>query len=415
MNDTTGTFYEAENAIAVLCLEQGAIAVDQAGDRLDPKLFNDIECRRVIEYCISRVADGQFIDVSLIKDIPFRDSCLAIMCGAAIGASLSHLDYHLDELEKSAKRHQLYKVSKLIDDRILQDDVDSLMSTVVDSLFRGEDRDGGTLSARDATIEALDEIEALIADPRGILGFNTGFKRLNKLTQGQQRKKLWVIAGRPGSCKSLFAQVFADAAMKRSDAEVMIFSMEMPRSEWIQRWIANYSGVNVMDAIVAKLPSDLSRIQQAAGHVAKLPMAICDTPALTSSNLIRKIRRAARKGVNYFVIDHIGLLNLIGRELRIELGKMTKALKSLGKELDIHITILIQLNRKAEEAMERDEELTLRHLNEADGPGQDADVVLMLDKERTIHVVKNRGGKAGDMLQVIHLGPTFALKEVEVV
>lgn len=208
--------------------------------------------------------------------------------------------------------------------------------------------------------------------------------------------------------------MFADAAIKRSDAKVLILSLEMSHEEWTERWISHYAQVNLQDALVQKLPSQLHRIQEAASRVARLRYSVYDRSKLTKSGLVRQVRQAASKGFDYIILDHLGLMRLDGRDLRISYGEVTSELRSLAKSLDIHVTVLIQLNRKAEEAMERGETLRLRHLAEADGPAQDCDVCLMLDHDGAIHVAKNRKGRAGDTIETDRKLETYTIREAEI-
>lgn len=404
---------ESERAITSLVLNKGSEAALQAGDRLEMDLFTDNDCRAVLTYCLKQIDKGKYIDLELMPKnmIPVIAS---IETSEGGGASLAHLDHHLDVLETQADRRRLDDVASMIKEQITQGDVSSLENKVQEALYSTSRRKTGMTDAADSVNKTMLKLEEQIANPSAIMGFSTGFKRLNRLTQGQRKKKMWIVAGRPGGGKSTLAQMFADAAMKQSDAKVMVFSMEMSHDEWTERWISAYSKVNLQEALVEKLPSQLQRLNEAASMVSRLRYTIYDRPKLTRSNLVRLVRQAAAKGFNYFILDHLGLMRFPSNDRHVEFGVVTSELRGLCKSLDIHFTVLVQLNRKAEEAMAKGESLAMRHLAEADGPVQDCDVCIGIDGDGSLNVLKNRGGKSGDTIQVDQMLEYYTIREAAV-
>ena len=409
----SGEAYDAQFAVASILLTFGAEAVYRSGDRLTPDLFSGSP-KRVAEYVLKQAESGKFVDFATIPRWLHDPAREVMIHPAAEKSTLAHLDWHLDQLETQTLRERLDKASKLIADRLMHDDVQGLRQDALEILAHTPGEKSGMVTAKEAAMTTLAELETMITNPKGIMGFDTGWKNLNQATQGQMRKKLWVIAARPGGRKSLLAMHLANGAMKRSGAKVLIFSLEMPRQEWIQRWVSHYSGVDINQAIVEKRPWQLERIAASAGAVAKLPLAFVDKPKLTRSTLFRRIRAAAREGYNYFIVDHIGIMSLPFKDLRQELGEVSSGCKALAKELNVHITLLVQLNRRAEEAMERDIKPTVSHLAEADGPGQDCDVCIIIDNEHRLVVAKNRSGPCPTIETEERLS-TFTFVEAETV
>lgn len=403
----------SEFAIAGLVLDKGEAAVTALGDRLSLDLFENPHCIAVVGHCMKQVEKGKYVDLKVMPP-KLLDSTREIMLSDGYGASMSHLEHHISELETQADRRRLDAAATLIKERITQDDVAGLESAVQEMLYTSRQKGSGIVDSKESVIKTMAALEEQITNENAIMGFDTGFRILNRLTQGQMRKKLWVVAGRPGGCKSLLAMMFADAAMKRSGAKVMVISMEMGHDEWTERWISHYAQVNLQDALVQKLPSQLERLNSAAAAVAKLPYSVCDKSKLTRSALVRVIRQAASKGFNYIVLDHLGLMRFAGTDLRLEMGEVSSELRGLAKSLDIHITVLIQLNRRAEEAMEHGDKPSLRHLAEADGPGQDCDVCLMIDTDGALVVAKNRKGRSGDTIETDRKLETYTIREAEV-
>ena len=83
-----------------------------------------------------------------------------------------------------------------------------------------------------------------------------------------------------------------------------------------------------------------------------------------------------RHGCEVVVVDHLHLIDAGTDESRVEqIRRISGALKSTFKRLDVGGVVLAQLNRDG------DERPTLRSLREGGSLEQDADVVLMLHRD----------------------------------
>src|SRR5205823_10276237 len=133
---------------------------------------------------------------------------------------------------------------------------------------------------------------------------------------------------------------------------------------------------------------------------------IDDTPGISIMELRTKARRASTNDrLEVIVVDYIQLMRTgENEENRVqEIATITRNLKSLARELNVVIIGLSQLSRAAGDSGLEPKLSTLR---ESGGIEQDADIVLMLwkDKDETpagaprlIHgsIAKNRNGPTG--------------------
>ena len=113
------------------------------------------------------------------------------------------------------------------------------------------------------------------------------------------------------------------------------------------------------------------------------------------------MRRAARRGeCSLSVIDYLGLIVSPGdgKKLYLQLQDITGGLKRLAKSLDIPVLLLCQLNRNS---VNEKRAPNLADLRDSGSIEQDADIVMMLDREGedvAMYVRKNRNGQAGGRL-----------------
>ena len=67
----------------------------------------------------------------------------------------------------------------------------------------------------------------------------------------------------------------------------------------------------------------------------------------------------------------------VKQQRHLQIGEMTDALKHLARELEVPVLCLAQLNREAE----KEECPSLRHLRESGSIGQDADMVIFINRK----------------------------------
>ena len=127
---------------------------------------------------------------------------------------------------------------------------------------------------------------------------------------------------------------------------------------------------------------------EAAQHLGHAPIFIDDSTGLSVMSLRARARRmVAQHKVGVILIDYLQLLSspAHARESRqVEVGAISRAVKSLARELKVPVVALSQLNRGPES---RDQNRPrLSDLRESGSLEQDADVVLLLHREEYYHI-----------------------------
>jgi replicative DNA helicase len=254
-------------------------------------------------------------------------------------------------------------------------------------------------------------------------GIATGFHDVDALTHGVHNGQLVVIAGRPRMGKSSLALNVAHNVANRGIG-VAIWSQEMPGREWSDRALASSANVDQSKLRGLTLSRDeFTRFTQAGNEVFQLPVWIDEGCNITLSEIASKARRIVRKhGVRMLVVDHLGLMDHErSREERSDeaIGRTTRGLKALAKELDVPVVLLCQLNRECEK--ERDKRPQLAHLRGTGDIEQDADVVMFIYRDEVyhrasadkgvaeLHVAKQRNGPEG----IVRLAFNSALTRFE--
>lgn len=233
--------------------------------------------------------------------------------------------------------------------------------------------------------EAFDRIDELHKQSGKLRGLATGFTDLDNLLAGLQKSDLVILAARPSVGKTSFALDIARQVAVINKVPVGIFSLEMSKEQLVDRMLCAEAGVSLWKMRTGKLSDreeqdDFSRIGQAMGVLAETPIFIDDSASANIMEIRTKARRLQMEHkLGLVIIDYLQLMEGRGKygDNRVqEVAEITRALKSLARELNIPVLALSQLSRAVEQtkpAIPR-----LAHLRESGSIEQDADVVMFI-------------------------------------
>ena len=212
----------------------------------------------------------------------------------------------------------------------------------------------------------------------------TGFPDLDKLLGGGlQRSDLAIIAARPSLGKSTLAFNIARHAAEQL-ARVAVFSLEMSAEQIGIRLVASEADVDSHRMRVGLLNSqEEQREHDAIGYLSGLPIYIDETPFQRIVEMRSKITRLHNEEpIDLLIVDYIQLIaGSSGRsENRVmDMGEISRSLKSIARELDIPVLALSQLSRAPEQR--QNHRPILSDLRESGSIEQDADVVAFIYRE----------------------------------
>lgn len=272
----------------------------------------------------------------------------------------------------------------------------------------------GIISLKDLSHVAIAKYMALIENKNAVTGIPSGFYDLDKLTAGFQPGEFIVIAARPSMGKTAFILNVATHVGVAEKTPVAFFSLEMSAEQLFNRLIGAYAEIDLSRLRSGFIKAeDYNRLTEAAGHLAEAPMFIDETASLTIGELRNKARRLVHQhGVKIIVIDYLQLMSAPDRfeSKAVEVGEISKGLKSIARELSIPVVALSQLNRGVESRI--DKRPMMSDLRESGAIEQDADVIAFLyreeyytrdktpeDKKNMAELIigKNRNGPTGQV------------------
>ncbi len=218
-----------------------------------------------------------------------------------------------------------------------------------------------------------------------------------------------VIARRPSTGKTALALNIAACAAARNRISTGILSMEMSKEQIMFRLIGSMARVNQKSLRTGRLSdADWQRITKALDELNDAPLFIDDAPALKPTEVRARARRLkSEHDLGLFVVDYLQFMQTDGsnENRTTEISRISQALKSLARELNVPAITLSRLNRSVEQRT--DKRPMMSDLRESGAIEQDADVIIFIyreefyDKETPekglaeIIVSKQRNGETG--------------------
>jgi replicative DNA helicase len=186
--------------------------------------------------------------------------------------------------------------------------------------------------------------------------------------------------------KTAFVLTCARNAAVDFNKPVVVFSMEMSSVQLVNRLISGETEIeqekirkgNIGEWEWQQIHSKISRLKAA-------PLIIDDTPAFNIFEFKEKCRRLKEEhDIQLIIVDYLQLM--VGRggdgkgigSRYEEIGSVSRALKSVAKELNVPVIALSQLSRAVESRPGGLKRPMLSDLSESGSIEQDADMVLFL-------------------------------------
>ncbi|HCR0925051.1 TPA: AAA family ATPase [Klebsiella aerogenes] len=236
--------------------------------------------------------------------------------------------------------------------------IQSIFTQLTDHSKTGGRRGARTLA--DVADDWIAEVEKRFDPNQRSRGISTGIKSLDEMLEpkGLVRGSLFVIGARPKMGKTtLYSQLAINCALIEKLPSIM-FSLEMPDKQILERMIGQSSGVNTDIFYRGAGRDEEFAIANArlAEMVESQNLYIDDTPGASLPHIIAEARRIKRERgkVGMVLVDYLTLMTAEKADRNdLAYGLITKGLKNLAKELDCVVVLLTQLNRDLEKRVNK--------------------------------------------------------------
>ncbi|MBA7547766.1 Replicative DNA helicase [subsurface metagenome] len=324
----------------------------------------------------------------------------------------ANIEYYIKIIEeKSILRNLINNATKIIsmgyeekeDAKVLLDKAEHLVFEVSQRNIRQS-----FIPIKELITDSYEKIEDLYHREEFITGVSSGFDEFDEITTGFQPSEFIVIAGRPAMGKTAFCMSIAQYASISKNTPVAIFSLEMSKSQLVQRMLCSEARIDAHSLRKGRLTeSDWPTLSMAAGRLASAPIFIDDTAGITCLEIKAKARRLkAQHNLSLVIIDYLQLIQSSGRieNRQQEITEISRSLKGLAKELNVPVIAVSQLSRAVEQRIERRPRLS--DLRESGAIEQDADLVVFIYREEYYKPKTEKKGIAEVIISKQRNGPT---------
>lgn len=255
---------------------------------------------------------------------------------------------------------------------------------------------------------------------KSFAGISTGFFDLDFYIGGLQEGNLIIVAGRPAMGKTAFALDLLRNSVKHMEKQkfAIFFSLEMDRDKISARmfsaenFIHNRAfSIRINDEkewtdTIKKIQQNAKEFEQNAKNI-----YIDDTPGITLEEIYEKCHNqqmATGKKLGFVVVDYLQIMGVEKSANRaMDVAYLSMGLKNLSRQFHCPVVALSQLSRENEKRGNK--KPTLSDLRDSGAIEQDADIVLMLYREKYYHaetqkgnlaeviIAKNRNGATGSI------------------
>lgn len=302
----------------------------------------------------------------------------------------ANVSYHAKIIEEKSILRQLINASTEIASSGYdpEDEVGVILDTAEKKILQISNRSANVDFTPMSTVvmTAIDKIDALYNQKSSLIGISSGFKDFDKLTSGLQPSDLILIAARPSMGKTALVLNIAQNVAVRGKKSVALFSLEMSKDQLVQRMLCAEAQIDATRLRVGELKDDdWPKLMAAADRLSSANIFIDDTPGITALEMRSKARRLKQEGVglDLIIIDYLQLMQGSGKRKaenrQQELSEISRALKALGREMNVPVIALSQLSRGVESRTVK--RPMLSDLRESGALEQDADLVAFLYRE----------------------------------
>ena len=328
--------------------------------------------------------DEEFIKKELIKVKKFDEQVLLEILSAN---PISNTNAYVKEIrDKSLKRHLLTLTTEIKRVTVEEELPSEEVVDIVEKKLYEITQDNQTSDFKDApkmTFDTMEYIKEMKARGDTVLvGVDTGFSELNKMTTGFGKGDLVIIAARPAMGKTSFVLNTVNSLILNGKG-VAFFSLEMPAEQLMLRLLSIQTSIPLQELRLGNMnDNQWSSLYGAIDKMNSVKLFVDDQGSININQLRSKLRKLKNQHpeIEIAVIDYLQIMQGVGTQDRhLQVSEISRGLKMLARELEMPIVALSQLNRGLESR--NDKRPMLSDIRESGSIEQDADIILFVYRD----------------------------------
>jgi replicative DNA helicase len=328
--------------------------------------------------------DEEFIKKELLRMKKFDET---IMLEILSANPISNTKAYVDEIkDKSLKRHLLTLTTEIKRVTVEEELPSSEVIDIVEKKLYEITQSNQTSDFKDSpkmTYDTMEYIKEMKARGNSVLvGVDTGFHELNKMTTGFGKGDLVIVAARPAMGKTSFILNTVNNLITKGKG-VAFFSLEMPAEQLMLRLLSIQTSIPLQKLRVGDMSDEQwGSLTSAIDGMNSAKLYVDDHGSININQLRSKLRKLKNQHpeIEIAVIDYLQIMSGIGNQDRhLQVSEISRGLKMLARELNMPIVALSQLNRGLESR--NDKRPMLSDIRESGSIEQDADIILFVYRD----------------------------------
>lgn len=404
---------ELERAILGSIIDVSDYLIEVA-DVIKPDHFYNESNKRILEAILNLSKEGHPIDLTTVVAELRRMGILEMVGGMHYIMDLMNngiksgnkIEYHSRLVIQKYMQREMIRISQETIRDAFDDTADVLeiiernQNQVFLAVSDTHKKNGSDIG--EVLLDAFLDLELPQSD--GLTGVGSGFRDLDAITGGWQPQDLIIVAARPAMGKTAFVLKCARNAAVKFKKPTAVFSLEMSKKQLGQRMLSDETNIKLERILKRRVSAEeIFQMKVKAAELIKSGLIIDDSPSMNVFELRAKARRLKSKfDIQLLIIDYLQLMSggeKSGNNRDNEIGIISRALKSIAKELNIPVIALSQLSRKVDERASK--RPLLSDLRESGNIEQDADMVMFLYRPEYYGVTGDKGQSVVGLCEVI--------------
>lgn len=360
--------------------------------------------------------DEEFLKKILSADGLFDESAMLDIISTN---PLQNISAYINEIKEKSIKRELVRLTGDINDLAVEKDLPAkeVLDMIQQKLYKitNETNSRDFRESFEVTHSTIDYIKEMKRRGNSILvGLDTGFAELNKISTGFGAGDFVVVAARPSMGKTAFCLNLAQSVLDNNQG-VAIFSLEMPAEQLMLRMLSAKTSIALQKLKVGNMEDDeWTRLSDAAEVMSRSNLYIDDQGNVDINQLRSRLRKLKTKQpeIALCIVDYLQLMTSVtSKDRHLEVSDISRGLKLLARELSIPIVALSQLNRSLESR--GDKRPMLSDIRESGAIEQDADMILFVYRDDVYKMREEREKEKEAKKKNESYQSTFQEKDIE--
>lgn len=301
--------------------------------------------------------------------------------------SYNHEAYERIIQDTSIRREVIREAGKLATSAYDENaDITDAISSTVSALVQSAKPKGGAVSIKEFMNELYAEITERAEEPKTIHGLETGLPDFDKITHGLQKGEEFILAGQPGTGKSLLAFQLG-CGMAANGHAGAVYALEMSGKAMVRRRLSAITKIPTYNLQSGyDMQSRWETLNKGVGEIEPLPIFISDATDWTTLQLRADLSRLkSQENIEWFLLDYLDLLcDNVGKDRNEKSEYLSRQIHGICKDLNMAGIVIQSLNKQGYGGSPK-----MSHLSGSHKVSYDADAIAILSQDETSENVVN--------------------------